>query len=1340
MNKLARSYTVSFNITGAMADSLLAAIQSASKALQSLNRTALAASKAAQKSLSGLTGMSQSLSAIQQAANKFRELKKASVETQQALINAQKQAGQLARQSKSDAKAVETLRKKYADLSKAQGLAQREQAADKANAKALRNQLKEFKAAYAEAKKLGDANKMAGLTSAINTTSAALNAQRDKIKETAQAYKELADKVKQTKAELRSAEASTTLSGQKFESARSQAANLKSSLQRQLEALQRLRSQLGAAGFNTSSFAASERQLQSEIDRVNQSLQRQQQLLQARQNFRAAFDNMSNAYSEFQNSLQTAQTLMNPFQDAAQNAMTFEKSMSRLKSLTMMEEIRAGNLPKVNAEMSEMATTIERLGAATEYTANEVVGAANFFAMSGWKPEQIKAALPSTVDLASITQVPIARVADMFSDDLTIMGIKAGEQIKLMDGRIVDATRNFADQISFAVSKANLNYEQLHNSLTYNAPAMRLAGLSRGDILAANMVAANAGLKGSVSGTAFRTGIIRIMAPAKKGAEALEELGLTATESQKAMAAAGAAMSEIGIGEADTMLDKIVKIKQRYDELGAVGNKEGQASLLNDIIGKNAFSTWANLLEGSNLEQMREIANRLNSSELDGWAKDMANVMRDNTQTAVDYLTSALDALQRETGKTLMPSIREAAEAFTPLIQSTAQWVAQNPRIVQTCAAVAASLATATVAVAGFSLAMAGVRFAQEGFKTATLILKDLGRSAIRAASAMRTLSMATIGTSLTSGLTSAATAMKMFGRSCGVASRAALAFVFTPIGAALTAIALAGLWAYENWDRVAPVLQSIADTLSGVMTPAIDSAMQAVSVFADTVGNALAPIMPLLGNIMSYISGGLAGAFIGLGGIVASVISGIVVGLAGLIKTVAELGTGISKALEQFSKGDYSGAFKTLSAAGTQAAENFKQAHIDALNAVEKGIAATSAAIDNLVHMPKLPNQEVVTRHRVEFDEEGTARSAPVDVSDVQAVDTSQLQASVNQAASSMEQVNTPTTAMSMSIMAALPSMAGLQVGTALANVAISQVASNSQQTAQAAQVAATSLEGVNNPAQTLSQSLMSASPATQALAISAQAASTSSDALSSSAINATGGVDALSNSAIGSTGNIDALSSSSSNASGNVLGLGDAARSAISALMNAASSAVSSAWSAVKSAIGLSGGGGGGFAQGGFVDETTTYYAGEHGREVIIPLTEHHERAQMLWRQAGHMLGILPEAWRQADWRIKRLPRMPNGLRIPRIRMPQIPQMTPPTFPEVQETSQIPKLSAARLETPRNDLPPITLNLKVNISGNADEKVVQRGVEASMPSLERLIIDQIRNYQHEQRRRSFR
>ncbi|PUU95818.1 hypothetical protein DCD75_18515, partial [Acinetobacter baumannii] len=80
---------------------------------------------------------------------------------------------------------------------------------------------------------------------------------------------------------------------------------------------------------------------------------------------------------------------------------------------------------------------------------------------------------------------------------------------------------------------------------------------------------------------------------------------------------------------------------------------------------------------------------------------------------------------------------------------------------------------------------------------------------------------------------------------------------------------------------------------------------------------------------------------------------------------------------------------------------------------------------------------QEVVARHRVDFDESGAAHSASVDVSNVQPVDTSQLQASVDNASAAMEQVNAP------------------------------------------AQLAATSLEGVNNPAQTLSMSLMTASPA---------------------------------------------------------------------------------------------------------------------------------------------------------------------------------------------------------------------------------------------------------------------
>ena len=1360
---MAKVFNVSFNISGNLDASLTAALANASKMLRGLGAAAKTAS--AMPKLTGLSAMARSLGTIQQAADKFWELKKASSETAQALPIAQKQVGQLARQSREDAAKVSDLKKALSDFQTAQLKA-------KADKSAGREQLKMLRASLSEARKIGDKAQVSALTAAIS-------AQREKINSAAQSYKELSDKVKQTKAELKSAETALTNSTRGFESARARASNLKTTLREQLEALQRLRSQLGAAGFNTASFVSSERALHAELSRVNQELQRQQQLLQSQASFRSASSDLSTKWGEFQSAISTAQTLMTPFSNAADNAMTFEKSMSRLKSLTQMENLRSGKIEQVNSEMAELEATISKLGATTEYTANEIIGAANKYAMSGWNESQIKAVLSSTVDLASITQTPIERVADMFSDDMMIMGIKAGEQIRLPTGELVDATKNFADQISFAVSKANFDYATLHNSLTYNAPAMRLAGISRGDILAANMVSANAGLKGSVSGTALRTGFIRMLAPAKKGAQALEELGLSAGESQAAMESTAAAMKNIGISGADSMIGKLVKIKERYDELAKIGDKNGQAAMINDIFGKHGFSTWANLFEGTNLETMKSIGERLNSAEMIGWSADTAKVMRDNTRTAIDYLTSAMDALQRESGNALTPAIRQAAEAITPLITRTAEFVRKNPQLVKTIAGVAASLAAATVAVAGFSLAMAGVRFAQAGFKTAKLLFADVASYAGKAAGALRGLTIASAGGALKTGLSVAASAAKSFGRACLFMSRAALGFILTPVGAILAAIALAGLWAYENWDRVAPVLKNIADTLSEVMRPAIDSAKQACSEFATTVGNALEPIMPVLKNVASFIGGGLAGAFIGLGGVVASVLSGVVVGIAGLIKTVANLGTDIAKALKQFSDGDYRGAFQTMSKAGSEAAKNIERAHLDAFAAIEKGISATSKSLENLSRMKNLPNAEVRARHKVDFDEQGVAHSTPVDVSNVKPIDTSELQQSVDAASTAMSGATTSTN--------------GLMVAALLGT------------------------------------------PALAAVAYTSQNASVSVGNLGGSADTATSGVDGLGNSAAGAQGGVNNLGDAAGGAAGNVASLGDAALSAISALMSAASSAVDQAWSAIKFAVTGHGGGGGGFARGGFVDKETTYYAGEHGREVIIPLTEHRRRAEMLWQQAGQMLGFLPkwnsalEAQQRAQWSIKRVPAQ-SGLKIPAIKLPSmpttplptikppivdVPYQTPPTFPQIdlpqgEEISArqskrrrpqgtMPPIKMPRRETPKfldvlgralgggligdnrsainmpridippmtfptieqpteaaetlpdlrqtlsfgeprqNDLPPITLNVTVNINGNADETTVKRGVVSALPTVQRSLREQLIELRREERRRSF-
>ena len=143
----------------------------------------------------------------------------------------------------------------------------------------------------------------------------------------------MSDKVKQAKADLKAAEQTAAASGKGFTQAKADASRLKASYQQQLAALQQLRSQLSAAGFNTSSFAASEARLESEINRVNNALRQQEALLNAQRQAQQASNNLSNSFSNFQNALQTAQTIASPFKAAIDNAITFEHAMSRVKAL-----------------------------------------------------------------------------------------------------------------------------------------------------------------------------------------------------------------------------------------------------------------------------------------------------------------------------------------------------------------------------------------------------------------------------------------------------------------------------------------------------------------------------------------------------------------------------------------------------------------------------------------------------------------------------------------------------------------------------------------------------------------------------------------------------------------------------------------------------------------------------------------------------------------------------------------------------------------------------------------------------------------------------------------------
>lgn len=1264
---MARSFNVSFNITGALDGSLMAALKNASNALRGLGNTARAASAAAKSSEAGLKGLANSLNQIQNAGVKFKTLQDALKQTTAEFGKSGAALDAARAKMQADAQAVDQLRQKLSQLNSELGKARTTKANEQAGLKNLRQQMQELKRAFDLAKSLGNTAQMNQLASQMTVLGASIQAQQAKVKAAVQAYKELSDKAKQLKTDLKAAEQAAAQSGKGYSEARNNAERLKNSFQQQFAALNQLKASLAAAGFDVSRLASEESRLQSEINRVNAALERQAALANARQASSLASQEMFNAYNNFQGALQTAQQIATPFKSAAENAMEFEYAMSKVKSLTQMRNIRAGNLDAVREEMAALTAQAEELGATTEFTSREVAEAMGFYGMAGWDTTRIQNAMKHTIDLATIAgDHNIQRMADVLSDDMTAMGLKAGEMLTLQNGKVVESSKYFADAFAYALTNANVNRESLHEALKYNAPIAKQWGLTMGEEFAINMMSANAGIKGSMAGTGLRAGLLRISAPPKKAAKAFAEMGLSMSDAQKELAEGQAAMKAYGVTIGD-FATTLKSLSQVYNSLSR-GERLG---FVDAVFGKNASSFWANILDKGNVEDVLKAAQEIDTGWVEDYAKDTAAVMRDNTKISLELLKSSIDALERSIGQALTPTIRMAAESFAPLVTAVAQWVQANPAVVQCAAAIAAALAGIIVSAAAVKLAFAGwsfvtaqialVRTALASLGSGTLLGGLVGRlAALRAA--LMGLTFANIGAALSRGLSAAIGMFSNFGRAIMFASRAALAFVLTPVGAALTAIALAGLWAYQNWDKVAPVLRNISKALSDSISPAIDSAMQACSVFASTISEALSPVMPLLKNIASYIGGGLAGAFIGLAGVVASVISGIVVGLSGLIKTIAELGTGIGKALDEFSKGNFIGGMKTLATAGEDAAKNFESAWNESISAVEKGIKATAQSVEALANMPKLPAQEVVTRHRVEFDEEGKAHAAPEQATATNApvmptqesvarhrvnfdeggvahaqssLDTTRLQTAVNTAGTSLEQVQSPVGSFTSSIMMALPATAGLAAGSQIAEAAFANIGTSAQtadaalqQVTTPAQAAGVALQGVNNPAQMLSASLMQASPATQALAVSSQAAATSSDAMSTAASGSVGNIDAMSGAASGSTGSISGLGGAAGNASGPVSGLGAAAQNAISALLSAGSaaagavmSAASSAWSSIKGAVGIGSNAEGGiYRKGAFL---TTF--AERSPEAAIPI-ENTKRAKDLWTTVGQMLGLLP------------------------------------------------------------------------------------------------------------------
>lgn len=669
-----------------------------------------------------------------------------------------------------------------------------------------------------------DVSGFRALKTESDRTGAALQASRDKVRQLSQ--------------QIAAAGAPTKALNTRFRTAVREATALKNKHAEQQRELQGLRGKLDGAGISTRNLATHERELRTRVTAANASIAEQENRLkrltaqqQRHARAKASFDhsqqvagsmaaNGAAGLASGSGILYTGARLIAP-------GVQFDADMSKVQALTRLDAN--------SEELAALRAQARQLGAATQFTATDAAQGQGFLAMAGFNPKAIQAAMPGMLDLAKAGDSGLAETADIASNILTGFNLQAGETGRLGDVLVGTFTRS------------NTNLQMLGETMKYVAPVASSVGQDIETMAAMAGKLGDAGIQGSMGGTALRSILGRLSAPPKAAAEALQTLGVSAKDAKG------------NLRDLPTVLQEI------YKKTANMGDAD-RAGLLKDIAGEEAVAGMQVLVKQAGTGELQKFIGTLRQTQ--GEASRTAKVMGDNLVGDIDQLSSAWQDLGIQIQEQQNGPLRGLVQGVSRIVGGIKTWIAANPELAGQIFKTAAGLGALMAGMGGVTLAMASVLgpFAMVRFGLNLLGLK----------------SFSVIGTLWRLG----SVALPMVGKALLLVGRAAM---LNPIGLLITAIAGAAYLIYRNWDSIGPWF---ADRWQDIR---------------NAFGGGLAGIVGLLMNwspiglfykgfaaVMSYFGVELPGKFTEFGGMI---LQGLVTGITNGLGMVRDAVTGAGSA-----------------------------------------------------------------------------------------------------------------------------------------------------------------------------------------------------------------------------------------------------------------------------------------------------------------------------------------------------------------------------------------------------------------------------------------------------------
>lgn len=327
----------------------------------------------------------------------------------------------------------------------------------------------------------------------------------------------------------------------------------------------------------------------------------------------------------------------------------------------------AGATTKQFAMMSEEARI---LGATTRFSATEAADGLLFLSRAGFTTEESIATIGDTLDLAAAGAIGLGEAADFASNILKGFSLSASEMERVVD-TLIDTS-----------NASNTNITQLAQAMKFVAPVSFALGRSIEETAAAIGVLGDAGIQGSMAGTAMRASLLKLLSPTEGAKKAIKGLGLE-------------------LDDLNPISHDIATIFETLSETVGTKGRDAFAKAASEIFGVRQVSSALVLATTESVAKMRELTSAMEDTT--GTAKKMATAMSDDLEGAFKNLKSAVSEIFLVIGDAgLLGAMRDIVDFSTDVARALAGMDEQFIRAGASAMLVARALET--VAVIGATL------------------------------------------------------------------------------------------------------------------------------------------------------------------------------------------------------------------------------------------------------------------------------------------------------------------------------------------------------------------------------------------------------------------------------------------------------------------------------------------------------------------------------------------------------------------------------------------------------------------------------------------------------------